>query len=296
MAKLKFNPNGYQDLGAYALLKNIVENGHLIAEDTGGEMFPNGFKEVTASRDFQSSDVDYLLAVISPDVQLTMPEASPFTNGQTLAVLSFAANTSVVTVYSGAPLNLLGGENVNEVVQFKYQDGELFIINTGQVFDFTDTLRKTALRYLMDKDAALEETAGKIIDLGTITYTDLNAAGADTDLFIVLNNQVPANYYVSEVLLSVNEGFDIGKIYSVALIDEVLSQDAFILPVLYNKTLDEVFKCNMIVAPTPRVSYVSAIPVYYSAHFKFGGGADPNPRDFTIGSLTIKAIVKKFPQ
>lgn len=36
MAKLKFSPEGYQDLGAYALLKNIVENGHLIAEDTGG--------------------------------------------------------------------------------------------------------------------------------------------------------------------------------------------------------------------------------------------------------------------
>lgn len=33
MAKLKFNPANYQDLGAYALLKNIVENGHLVAED-----------------------------------------------------------------------------------------------------------------------------------------------------------------------------------------------------------------------------------------------------------------------
>lgn len=34
MAKLKFTPAGYQDLGAYALLKNVVENGHLIAEDS----------------------------------------------------------------------------------------------------------------------------------------------------------------------------------------------------------------------------------------------------------------------
>lgn len=34
MAKLKFNPPGYQDLGAYALLKNVVENEHLIAEDS----------------------------------------------------------------------------------------------------------------------------------------------------------------------------------------------------------------------------------------------------------------------
>jgi hypothetical protein len=33
MAKLKFNPAAYQDLGAYALLKNVVENGHLVAED-----------------------------------------------------------------------------------------------------------------------------------------------------------------------------------------------------------------------------------------------------------------------
>lgn len=34
MAKLKFNPAAYQDLGAYALLKNVVENGHLVAEDS----------------------------------------------------------------------------------------------------------------------------------------------------------------------------------------------------------------------------------------------------------------------
>ena len=40
MAKLKFNPVGYQDLGAYALLKNIVENGHLIAEDSNSLLFP----------------------------------------------------------------------------------------------------------------------------------------------------------------------------------------------------------------------------------------------------------------
>ena len=33
MGKLKFSPEGYQDLGAYALLKNVMENGNLIAED-----------------------------------------------------------------------------------------------------------------------------------------------------------------------------------------------------------------------------------------------------------------------
>ena len=36
MAKLKFNPQGYQDLGAYALLKNVVENGYLVTEDISG--------------------------------------------------------------------------------------------------------------------------------------------------------------------------------------------------------------------------------------------------------------------
>jgi hypothetical protein len=67
MAKLKFNPVGYQDLGAYALLKNIVENEHLIAEDPTPPT-PPAYKVYTAL--LTQSGVDDLQSISSGDLTI----------------------------------------------------------------------------------------------------------------------------------------------------------------------------------------------------------------------------------
>ncbi len=119
-------------------------------------LFPNGLKEVPTSRDFEASDVGYILAVTAQDVALTFPEISPFSEGQIFGVLSTNEGCTIELKYlDEAPLNTLGATTNSECLIFKNIDSELFLLNCGIIYDADDSTLKTANRYFYDKITAL---------------------------------------------------------------------------------------------------------------------------------------------
>lgn len=117
-------------------------------------LFPNGFKEVTTSRDFQADDVGYVLLVTAQDVSLTMPEVTPFTEKQTFAIFSGAEGITFNSEFEDDLIYTLGGATATELIHIIYIDGTLLPF-TGRIFDVDDSKLKTSNKYFYDKITAL---------------------------------------------------------------------------------------------------------------------------------------------
>lgn len=112
-------------------------------------LFPNGFKSVASSRDFEASDIGYILTAES-NITLTMPSVSPFTDGQYFAILNLADGTNFNTEFEEDAVFMLGGTGNSETVVLVFSDTQL-VPTTGRIYDIDDDKVKTSNKYFFDK-------------------------------------------------------------------------------------------------------------------------------------------------
>lgn len=117
-------------------------------------LFPNGFKSVPSSRDFNASDVGCILIIETINIALTMPEVSPFTDGQYFAILNIADGSNFNTEFEDYPVFMLGSNISSETVVLVFSDGVL-TPTTGRIYDIDDDKVKTSNKYFFDKINAL---------------------------------------------------------------------------------------------------------------------------------------------
>lgn len=120
-------------------------------------LFPNGREIVTESRDFRDSDAGKRIFVNGTNTTISMPEVNPFAIGDYVGIISEDTNNSFNVEYGGEsiyPLKIGDGSTSECVILMNTEvDGDrwLFPISTSFKYDETDSLKKTALRYLYDK-------------------------------------------------------------------------------------------------------------------------------------------------
>lgn len=137
--------------------------GRLIASAISGTsggtstLFPNGIEFVNASRDFQSSDAGKRLMLSGTDISVTMPAINPFDIGDYVGIVSDGIDCAFNVENGGDliyPLKTGDGSTSECVVLMNTEiegDSWLFPISTSFKYDETDSLKKTALKYLYDK-------------------------------------------------------------------------------------------------------------------------------------------------
>jgi len=113
-------------------------------------LFPNGFKSVPSSRDFDASDVGYILTVQAINIALTMPSVAPFTDGQYFAILNIADGANFNTEFEDDAVFMLGGNGNSETVVLVFSDTQL-VPTTGRIYDIDDDKIKTSNKYFFDK-------------------------------------------------------------------------------------------------------------------------------------------------
>lgn len=118
-------------------------------------LYPNGFKEVDSSRFLDSTDAGYVIVITTDSISLLMPEVSPFSDNQSFAIFTMADGVNFNTEFEGLETYTLGGETVNETIQFIHYDGLLYVMNTGRIYDYDDNKLKTTNKYFFDKINAL---------------------------------------------------------------------------------------------------------------------------------------------
>ena len=149
------------------LVQNIKENktykvsSSLFGTGSGGGtvLFPNGFEDVTESREFQHSDIGKALRLAADDVFLTLPEGQFWTEeekGQVIVVIADAVNVGFDKTFE-TPVLMQSRDGDNSMV------GEYCLLVTGETDGQSDfgTIStaiikdgddwKTAIRYLYDK-------------------------------------------------------------------------------------------------------------------------------------------------
>ena len=147
--------------GAPITVTNDPINKKIDVEVTGGGaiLFPNGFEDVTESRDFLHSDVGKALRLVNDNVFLTMPEGQFWTEeekGQVIVVIADATNVGFDKTFENTILMKGKDEDNNKV-------GEYCLLVTGETDGQSDVATissaiikdgddwKTAIKYLYDK-------------------------------------------------------------------------------------------------------------------------------------------------
>jgi len=132
----------------------------------------------------------------------------------------------------------------------------------------------------------VDNIAGKIIDLGTITYVDINNSPATANITFNLG-QLPAGYYIDNIYSDVQEAFDATFNSDENGINT--SNQTFSYLKLTNVRKDVHLKefNRYEIADTD-------LDIIMNIVFNIGGG-EINPQNLTTGSITVKALIKKFP-
>lgn len=284
--------------GTNITIDNTDPNNPIIsATDSASSLFPNGVKLVLSSRDFQADDKDYILYCAVPNIVLSMPETNPFSEGDYVGVVMSDTSSYFETYNNGS-----GGTdkiypftaNPNGTDLQQQSSSEVTILratNTGTIKlvplcgtvkysnDINGSNFKTLSRYNYDKS---EET--KIIDLGTVTFNDVNALPAETTVYASLS-AIPSGYYPEMFYILGNEAFNGG-----VLLSELNSPSSLytnIIKWMPGNDRKTVVKVDI-------DQETSAINGFNSQlGFTF---LDVNPQNLTTGSVTVKALIRKYPQ
>ena len=133
-----------------------------------------------------------------------------------------------------------------------------------------------------------------IIELGTITYTDINSAPLAQDIFIALTtNNFPDSSYTTGIIYKINEPFDGSDNFSISDGSHNVLYELSESPVLTNYIGE--YSAPIVIATSgiglPNEQYKQGSFVAELA-LKF---ITANPQDLTAGSVTIYAITKPFP-
>ena len=119
-------------------------------------LFPNGFEFVTTSRDFQSSDAGKRLFISGDSTVLSMPEVSPFIDGDIVGIIPDNVDASFTTEFGGSLIYPLknGDGSISECVVLIATEInstiKLFPISTSIILDVNDNKLKTAIHYFYD--------------------------------------------------------------------------------------------------------------------------------------------------
>lgn len=151
--------------------------------------------------------------------------------------------------------------------------------------DFTANI--TDLDYTQKK--YVDDVAGKIIDLGTITYAQLNSAPSGGiggfAAIVTLSNVIPAGYYISSIFENTTTEFD-----STTPISSTIAYAGLTIQGGVPNGAKSVNQLSM------NDSYVSVNDELQSIDFYFYYTESAGiTRDYTSGELKIKALIKKFP-
>lgn len=284
--------------GTNITIDNTDPNNPIIsATDSASSLFPNGVKLVLSSRDFQADDKDFVLYCPVPSTTITMPTTNPFSEGDYVGVVMSSPDSYFETYNNGS-----GGtdkiypytQNPSGTTLEQQSSSEVVILratNTGSVKllplsgaikesdDINGSNFKTLSRYNYDKS---EET--KIIDLGTVTFNDVNALPAETTVYASLS-AIPSGYYPEMFYILGNEAFNGG-----VLLSELNSPSSLytnIIKWMPGNDRKTVVKVDI-------DQETSAINGFNSQlGFTF---LDVNPQNLTTGSVTVKALIRKYPQ
>lgn len=148
------------------------------------------------------------------------------------------------------------------------------------VVDYTANI--TDLDYTQKK--YVDNIAGKITTLGTINYEDINSSPATGDIIIELPNEIPIGYFIERYYISIDTAF----IESEADFSETHLNDPFSgdTPNIYLYVIQQqTFLQNNLVGNFS-TTYKSSLTITFNA---------VNPQNLTTGSITVKALIKKFP-
>lgn len=153
----------------------ILDNRSIVGN--GGETFPSGVVNVTASRDFQQSDKGKLLVVTTSDVVLTMPLVAPFTELDKVMVQP-NVNTSVQPKNGTMLIKLLSiqdqvGESLPKVT-FMYQSGVGLMPINGVKVSNDETYADEMIKYLYERECNCPPTGGGDFDKTDFDETDFN--------------------------------------------------------------------------------------------------------------------------
>lgn len=276
----------------------IDSNGKIIVTDGGGgisNLFPNGVDFVTTSRDFQSSDAGKRLMLSGTDISVTMPAINPFDIGDYVGIVSDGIDCAFNVENGGDliyPLKTGDGSTSECVILMNtVLDGDQWLlpISTSFIYDNADdNKKKTALRYLYEKQQSPNE---QVIALGTITFADVNTAPASTIIDINLPTaSIPIGFYLESLFFNTIQAFDAG-ITSSSLYTTIGSLD-------YPINLTQVIKKKRYAGDGDSGTIIadgSAINDFaINISFDLGGG-ELNPQNLTTGEVTIKALIRKFP-
>ena len=200
--------------------------------------------------------------------------------------------SSSITFEDGGVI-LSGVNGVNEASSLAFnQDGNLYFetqvaSSRGVTSTIDYTANITDLDYVQKK--YVDDKAGRIVELGTITYNDINSASATQYISIPLTtNDFPDSSYCVGLFYKVNDffdgGSDVGRIYN-----QFNSYTYDFTQVAYaNNYIQEI---NGVLIEESRQqpkkgAFQASLPLLFDTS---------NPQDYTSGSVTIYAIVKPFP-
>jgi hypothetical protein len=154
----------------------------------------------------------------------------------------------------------------------------------------------------VDKSSIGGET---IVELGTITYTDINSAPADPVFTVALDNSGLTNKYFTGFFIKINTAFDAPSGKEVSIRDFSAGNIGLSSVSTYYYSLSDLSEitANLIgISPTDMpingigTSINSSVPISPSFSCVFvQSGYVNNPQDYTAGSVTIYAITKPFP-
>jgi hypothetical protein len=165
----------------------------IVSASGGGSstLFPNGIEFVNASRDFQASDAGKRLFITGENTVISMPEVNPFAVGDYVGIINNGTNISFTTEYGGEPIFSLktGDGSTSECVILMNTEIEgsswLFPISTSFKYDETDSLAKTALRYLYDQSQNAIPLSGEVTGSTSLSAIDKTAITNKTTETIV---------------------------------------------------------------------------------------------------------------
>lgn len=272
---------------------NVVRDEMFKIVDYASTLFPNGVKFIEASRQLNASDAGCIL-ILTNNATVTAPNTNPFSEGDYIGfIIGADSNDSGFNLINGAPLMKSyinpDANQQSELVIFNYQkisytneDEELvtvdypICVNSRIIFVGDELI--TLDKYNSEKE--------QTIILGTVTYQDVNAADAITDIFFDLN-QIPRGYY-PEVIYQTTEIFYVGGVFADINSAGVQSAATGVNTNAYLDTAANTLS-NVTLA-----DYANVTQDYNDLQFRISFN-DVNTKNLTAGKIVIKALIKKFP-
>lgn len=139
--------------------------------------------------------------------------------------------------------------------------------------------------------AEIDEKTDKTFNLGTIFYTDINAASANSAISINLSGSIPMGYFPVAVTIDVITPFA----QATPVVAQFRVKTGTASAHLMGEVLDlysgvKFTETNGSPLSKPNAQQQDTVELYFD-----NGNSEVNPKDYTAGEVFVRAICKKFP-